>query len=103
MTNPGPSALEEKMDEGHGPLSPKRGDMDAVNVDTSDIIDEEALVRPDYGDRPKIISDVTWDANRTRRSIEIEPLFCESKEDCKARITELFKKLQQDVQRCKLS
>lgn len=50
---------------------------------------------------PKILNDVTWDPDGTRRSIEIEPLFGESKENCKARIKQLFDELQNDLRRRK--
>jgi hypothetical protein len=70
-------------------LSSAQCDVDVV-APVNSTATENALAGDENGTRPKIISQVTWDADGTRRSIEIEPLFGESKEACKARLTELL-------------
>jgi hypothetical protein len=124
MTDTFRSATEERLKEDNRPISPSplnesetvdrivtpecsspivvKGERDSavVHNDILSVTSEKAPARSDYGDRPKIISGVTWDPDGSRQSIEIEPLFGESKEDCKARITQLFKELQADVKKC---
>jgi len=72
-----------------------------VTVHSSDKIDEEATSRDE--NRPNLSTGVTRDENNARLSIEIKPLFGESVEECKARIAELFKHRQNDVQECNRS
>jgi hypothetical protein len=97
QTESSPTADKTAIEQSQAPIHVD-GDVNSnVDVDSCDGIDEEISAR--YENRPKIVAGVTWDEDGARRSIEIEPLFGESKEECKERITELLNTLQGDVRK----